>query len=142
MGPNDGIAPETDGSSTAVAATAPCAAAASRTAVMVVLARRPDAALLAVGVEFCTRAVVIGAANHDPHADLGEAVATALCGPVWLPSNRDRTESCGDYAPQAFAALRSVAATSSDPSRTALPNLNKISLSAPAACSHLACSMR
>ena len=48
----------------------------------------------------------------------------------------------GGYAPQALAALRSVAATSSEPSRTALPRLNKISLSAPAACSHRACSIR
>lgn len=72
-----------------------------------------------------------------------DAVGTELCGPAGLPSRWDRTGSvCVGHHPHALAALRSVAATSSAPSRTALPRLNRISFSAAAAWSQRSCSAR
>jgi hypothetical protein len=69
--------------------------------------------------------------------------STELCGPVGSPPSGTAQGPGGEaQEPQALAALRSVAATSSAPSRTALPRLNRISLRAAVACSQRVCSTR
>ncbi|CQD06503.1 ATP-dependent RNA helicase [Mycolicibacterium conceptionense] len=80
-------------------------------------------------------------AAPDVRTTPAQAAREEVCGPArpLLRSGPHRLFRSG-HAPHALAALRSVAATSSAPSRTALPRANRISLSAAAARFHRACS--